>query len=355
MFVGRDREIASLDLVLDAAVSGHGAFRAVSGEAGIGKTRLADEVVAHAITKGFFTSWGRAWEIGGAPPYWPWSELLGPIADASGDPPPRIGELLGTSSSAPPGDGTRADPARERFEVFERVSAFVRACARERPLLLVFDDLHLADVASLDLLSFVAHGLRTSRIVALATYRDAEARHPRVADRLARVTREGEVLSLRPLSRDEVAEVVRHEVEPCDADLSTAIHDLTEGNPLFLREAIHAINADKSGAPLDALRNVSAPGGMHALVRGRLAGASDETRTVLALVAALGRESNLALVAAAAGKTPRDAVHGLQDATTPGLLVRRGEDPSVFSHGLVREAIYRDLDGDRRRALHRAI
>src|SRR4029077_7766719 len=112
-------------------------------------------------------------------------------------------------------------------------------------------------------------------------------------------------------SRDEVAEGVRHEVERGDADLSAAIHDLTEGNPLFLREAIHAVNVDKTGAPLEALRNVSAPGGMHALVRGRLAGASDETRTVLALAAALGRESNLALVAAAAGKTPRDAVLGL--------------------------------------------
>jgi hypothetical protein len=192
MFVGRDREIASLDLVLDAAVSGHGAFRALSGEAGIGKTRLADEVVGRAITKGFFASWGRAWETGGAPAYWPWIELLGPLADVSGDLTPRVRELLGSSSSAPAGDGTRADPARERFELFESVSAFVRACARERPLLLVFDDLHLADAASLDLLAFVAHGLRTSRIVALGTYRDAEARHPRVADRLARVTREGD-------------------------------------------------------------------------------------------------------------------------------------------------------------------
>jgi tetratricopeptide (TPR) repeat protein len=355
MFVGRQSEIASLDLILDSAASGHGAFRVLTGEAGIGKTRLADEIVDHATARGFLASWGRAWETGGAPAYWPWVELLGTLVDAASEVPPRVAELLGRSTAAILGDGTRADPARERFELFEGVSTFMRGCARKKPLLIVFDDLHLADAASLDLLSFVARGLRASRIVVLGTYRDVEARRPTVADLLARVSREGEVLALPPLSREEVAEVVRHEVKQCDATLSTAIHDLTEGNPLFLRETIHAINADKAGAPLDALRNITAPGGVLALVRGRLAGASEETRTLLEIAATLGRESKLALIAAAAGKTPRDAIHGLEDATRRGILVRRSEDRWAFSHGLVREAIYADIDAERRRALHRAI
>src|SRR4029079_14660512 len=110
-----------------------------------------------------------------------------------------------------------------------------------------------------------------------------------------------------------------------------------------------------SDRALGALRNVAVPEAVRALVRGRLAGASDETRTLLAIAAAWGRESKLGLVAAAAGKTPRDAIHGLEDATGRGLLVRRGEERWAFSHGLVRDAIYHELDADRRRALHRAI
>lgn len=355
MFVGRGREIDSLDLILEAAISGRGAVRVLSGEPGIGKTRLADEVVARATMKGFFVTWGRAWETGGAPPYWPWIELLGVLAETEDDLPPRVQALLGSSVSAMVGEGTRADPARERFELFESVSSLVRGYARKTPLLLVFDDLHVADVASLELLSFVARGLRTSRIVALGTYRDAEARLPRVADLLARIAREGEVLPLRPLSGEEVAEVVRHEIGRCDAVLSAAIHDLTDGNPLFLRETMHAVNVNKSGVPLDALRDVAALGGVLAVVRGRLAGADDETRAVLEVASALGRESQLSLLAEAAGKPPRDVRAALDDATTRGLLVRRGDDRWGFSHVLVREAFYRELADDRRRALHRAI
>src|SRR5688500_16598956 len=119
MFVGRDRELQRLELGLDAALSRRGGLRLLSGEPGIGKTRLADELVARASERGFLVSWGRAWETGGAPAYWPWIELLAPLAELEGNVPARVKTLLASNTDAPLSEGTRADPARERFELFE--------------------------------------------------------------------------------------------------------------------------------------------------------------------------------------------------------------------------------------------
>ncbi|HEX7672066.1 MAG TPA: ATP-binding protein, partial [Polyangiaceae bacterium] len=176
VLVGRGRELDELDRLIEGASLGRGGLRVVYGAPGIGKTRLADEIAAHATAHAFIVAWGRAWETGGAPAYWPWIELLGPLAQAGSDVPARVAALLDRDHAGEHGEGTRADPARERFELFESVSAFLRTAARTSPLLLVFDDLHAADVASLELLSFVARGLRASRIAVVATYRDAESR-----------------------------------------------------------------------------------------------------------------------------------------------------------------------------------
>ncbi len=354
MFIGRDREILRLEVTLDAALAGRGGLRLLSGEAGIGKTRLVDELVTRAMDRGFLVSWGRACETGGAPAYWPWVELLGPLAEAEGDLPLRVRTLLGSSTDASLSEGTRADPARERFELFESVSSFVRTCARGKPLLLVFDDLHVADAASLDLLAFVARGLKGCRAVVLGTYRDAEARLPRVAELLSRIMREGETLPLRPLSRDEVAEVLRHETGRTADALAATVHDLTEGNPLFVHEMIHALNARAVDAPLDALRDLTALGGVLALVRERLAGSDQQTRTVLEVASVLGREPELGLLVEVVGTSPSGVRCALEDGSGRGLLVRRSEHRFAFAHVLVREALYRQLSSDRRCELHRA-
>src|SRR5688572_6773668 len=112
MLIGREREIGRLDEVLALAGTGRGGLCVLSGEPGIGKTRLADAVVARASARGFLVSWGRAWESGGAPAYWPWIELLEPLAAHASELPPRVKRLLGRDAGASVGEGTRADPAR---------------------------------------------------------------------------------------------------------------------------------------------------------------------------------------------------------------------------------------------------
>src|SRR5262245_41549274 len=101
--------------MLERAARGHGGLCVLSGDPGIGKTRLADEIASRASARGFQVAWGRASETGGAPAYWPWIELLGALA-ADSDAPARVRALLDRDA---PNVGTRSDPARERFELFE--------------------------------------------------------------------------------------------------------------------------------------------------------------------------------------------------------------------------------------------
>jgi tetratricopeptide (TPR) repeat protein len=351
MLIGRARELESIEGMLDGAASGSGGLRVLCGEAGIGKTRLADEASAVAGRRGFAVAWGRAWETGGAPAYWPWTEVLRALAIDEVDIPDRVAALLGRDRRTPVGDGARADPARERFELFEAVASYVRARARVDPLLLVLDDLHAADVASLELLVFVARGLKTSRLAIVATQRDVEARLAPVADALLRVAREGEVLELGPLSNEDVAEIVRQDVGRFDAPLAATLHQITEGNPLFLREALRAIGASRA-APLEALRDASALGGVLGLVRGRLAGADEAVRATLELAAVCGRRFSASLLGAVLDESLPAVLSRLETGGARGLLARRSDDDWSFSHVLVREAFYRELPAVRRTALH---
>jgi hypothetical protein len=352
MLVGRGRELEGLDRMLDVAASGRGGLRVIYGAPGIGKTRLADEVAERATGRGFAVAWGRAWETGGAPAYWPWIEALGALGV---DLPAPVAALLDRDAPVRRGDAAREDPASARFELFEATTSFLRAYARGRPLLLVFDDLHVADVASLELLWFVSRGLRAARVAVVATYRDAESRLAPVADVLGRIAQEGQTLALQPLSREEVAEVVRHDLGRFDGGLAGAVHDLTEGNPLFVHEALRTVAGASQLAPLTALQGAAAAGGVTALVRGRLAGTDDATRDLLEVASTLGREVPLPLLLEVSGAAPGEVQRRIDEIVARGLLERRTADRYVFSHVLVREAFYGLIPPDRRSSLHATI
>src|SRR6185436_16722222 len=215
---GRARELLALHAALRSAESGKGALVLLVGEPGIGKTRLANEFANEAGERGARVTWGRAWEVGGAPAYWPWIEAMRPLAAltglASDTERARIAplahllpELEGCEAPKP-----AADPAQDRFRLFESVSTFLTLVAREQQLVVLLDDLHVADVGSLSLLHFVARNLHASRVVIVATYRDVEARlSPEASDALTKVAREGLYLALRRLGREEVASWVAAE------------------------------------------------------------------------------------------------------------------------------------------------
>ena len=157
VFVGRERELAALLGALDDALSGRGRLVVVGGEPGIGKSRLAEELASRAADSGAEVLWGRCWEAGGAPPYWPWVQALRSCVRGRG--PEQLRAELGTGAAevaelvpdvrqqlpdlgVPSG---RADPQQARFRLFDSIAGFLKNASRSRPLVLVLDDLNWAD------------------------------------------------------------------------------------------------------------------------------------------------------------------------------------------------------------------
>src|SRR5262245_24950547 len=181
-FVGRQRELDELRAAVADARQGRGHLFLIGGEPGIGKTRLADELARVAGAEGFVTTWGRCWEGGGAPAYWPWVQVL--RAYARGRAPERLAEELRRAGAADlvhlvPELGERlpevssalpAEPAEARFRLFEAMHALLRAATVEAPMLVVLDDLHAADADSLRLLRYLAREVRGLPLLLIGTY-----------------------------------------------------------------------------------------------------------------------------------------------------------------------------------------
>src|SRR5262245_45908212 len=188
VFLGRDQELAELTAAMADASAGRGRFFLLVGEPGIGKTRLASEACERAAAAGFAVHWGRCWESGGAPPYWPWAQIVSELRGSTGGPADLAQdsdtEALAViapdvASHATPGREPTASPGdadQARFRLFRAVVALLARTSARQPLALVLDDLHAADPSSLLLLQFVARELRGLRVIIIGGYRDVEAR-----------------------------------------------------------------------------------------------------------------------------------------------------------------------------------
>jgi tetratricopeptide (TPR) repeat protein len=330
ILLGRSPEVAELEAGLGELSAGRGSLFLLTGEPGIGKTRLADEAARLAAARGVPVHWGRAWEAGGAPAYWPIVQALRSMAAG-----PSILDALVTASP----------PQLDRFQLFEAVDAFLRAAAPP-PRLMVLDDLHAADPSALQLLHFMVRELRSRPLMVIGTYRDAEARlQPELRTLFAHIAREATVLPLRPLDRGEVAQYVAQATgsDPAGQRVDE-IFLQSEGNPLFLREVLQL-----SGA--QARRSE----GIHEVVRARLALIPSESRAALEAAAVLGREFAAEPLAAVAGVPELEARARIEPAAHAGLVESFGEPPRWrFTHVLLRQRLYEDLSSERRAALHRA-
>jgi hypothetical protein len=325
VFVGRDRELAQLVAALGRLPSTGGSLFLLVGEPGIGKSRLAAEAVAAARDQGVPSVWGRCWEAGGAPAFWPWREVF----DAVGMPFPEAASIAAS------------DPAEARFELFREIAGALGRAAEREPLLVVLEDLHAADSSTLLLLEFVAGPLRTMPLMIIGTYRDLEARQRAdAAPSIARLGRLSRMLQLGRLAASEVFALVRNAIAGADEHLVTTVFQTTQGNPLFVDEIVRDIRAhgQRSGLPL----------GVREVIRQRLAPLSPDARAALEVCAVLGVE----LARADVVRMVPDSAVFLQEATDSGVLVARG-DRLRFSHTLYREALYSDLTPARRQGLHR--
>jgi predicted ATPase len=262
-FVGREPEIAEIRAAVDKALHGTGQLFLISGEPGIGKTRLADELSWHARSQGARVIWGRCWEGSGSPAYWPWiqvvrsclealgEERLDLLFDSEGRPVaellPEINQIRRLSSAA---TSLRAlpssDPEEARFRLLDSTARLLKSAASAQPLVIVLDDLQEADQSSLLMLRFVARELKEARVLILGIYREAEVRaSPALHRLLGDIAREGYQLALRGLNEAQVARFVCERVgQAAEPSLVGAIMRATAGNPLFLDGVIRMLVAE---------------------------------------------------------------------------------------------------------------
>jgi tetratricopeptide (TPR) repeat protein len=353
-FVGRTREFAALASALEAASQGRGTLCLISGEPGVGKSRLLAEYGAELSFRMPSIHWGFAWEAGGAPVYWPWIQILRSLLSrdcaraALRDMPhiaPPIAELV--PELVPPcgQEAARLEPEQARFRLMDAVSSLLQACATHEPLVLVLEDLHAVDTDSLSLLEFAIRQLHGARALIIGTLRDTEIHRPRVGNIVTRLSRGAIQLPLRRLDRDEVREYLRAATgeRPLEQDV-TGLLTLTEGHPLYLAEVVEL------GLERGNLR--SAPSSIRLAVLERAAQLPARTRWLLGVASVLGRRFQPAALAEIAG-IPVAELRGLLDpALACGLLEKDAGTELRFEHMLVREAFHETLPADDRRGLH---
>ena len=326
MFVGRVSELGELERALAATRVGSGTTVLVAGDAGIGKTRLAAELVDRARQAGFEVLVGRSIDLVGTElPYQPFVEALRPL----GAPRP-------------------ADPrtASSQLGLFEETLGRLAERAVAAPVLLVLEDLHWADASTLDLVVFLAHNLDGVRVLLLGTYRADElpstARVRRLADGVMR-SGSASLIELGPLEHEELATFLAARTDAPPPALTDAIIARSEGNPFFAEELLAATKA----------RTGDLPRGLRDLLLQRVARVDRPTQNLLRLAAAAGREVAYPLIRAAAALPERDVRESLRQAVEHGILVAEQATGSFrFRHALLAEAIYTTILPGEREELH---
>ena len=372
-FVGRDDEMGVLEAALLAAENRLGALVLIAGEPGSGKSRLVDEFALRAANREVTILRGRAWEAGGAPAYWPWrqalrayvrerdpEELRSHLGQGASEVAHIVPDLYDVFRDLPTLAPSDSDGAR--FRLFDATAVFLQRASMGRPLVLVLDDIHVADVPSLLLARFVSRQLRGTRLMLVLTYRDEEIeRSTGLLDALADLVGVGDVrrVDLRGLGRTDVAHIVEvvTGAMPPEAVVSR-VHSDTDGNALFVSEVVRLLADDGRLAPgISMSDHLTIPPTVRSVISRRLERLSPECRRTLELAAVIGREFGLELLSRLAGSALDDVHKLLDEAIAARVVTSQTDSPDTlrFSHELVRNVLYDTSARSRRITLHRTI
>lgn len=350
--IGRDHPAGVLRTEIGRATDSHGGLVLVTGEAGIGKTSLVTDAADEARRRGALVLGGSCWDSDSAPGYWPWVQVVRGLrrgvdeaewAEAGKAAGGRLAVLLGEE----PGEGDGG----ESFQLYDAVTTALVTVSQKRPLVVVLDDLHWADPASLRLLEFAAQHAWFERLLLVGTYRDVEVEapdHPLRQLIAPLAARAAATVTLTGLQRDEVGALIALTagVEP-EPDLVEEVHRRTGGNPFFVEQTARIWH---SGSPVTTV----APGVREA-VRRRLALLPEPVSTLLDTAAVLGREFHRQVLAAAASSPVPHVDRLLDRAVTARLVTVRSGGRFAFAHDLVRETLYEALDEQRTRERHAGV
>lgn len=349
--VGRHHQLRVLDARIAEACSGLGGVVFIAGEPGIGKTSLATAAVKNARARGCRAVWGRCREEGGAPPYWPWVQV--------------VRGLLATDEALTSAVGVasedlqvltepEATQAGSRFRLYEAVGTILRKASERGGLVVVLDDVHKADEPSLALLRYLTAGLADARALVLSCFRDTDVGpdHP-----LRRVLGSAEptsssVLHLQGLADDETAELVAAICGPeVGQRVAPEVAARSGGNPLFVVEIARLVQSAGVGAAN------SVPATVREVIHARLSALPPETIRALRAAAVVGRAFGAGPLAGVLGCSELAAVAALQPAAAVQLLTADPEARGIyqFAHAVVQEALYEQLPVTERTRLHRNV
>jgi predicted ATPase len=347
--IGRDAELTSAAAAVSEVSLGRASILVIEGEAGIGKTRLVQSIVDDARAADVTVFHGHAHPFERTRP-------LGVVADALGLHRRATDPTKAAIGSRLTGKGLAAESAGDfRFQVVEQIVDLVETSCRERPVLLVAEDVHWADTASLSAISSVARQLPLSPLLVVVTARPSplSTEAARLLDDLSAAG--ARTLELRPLAPDDVVALARHALGAPPGDELRALLAKAGGNPLWVVAMLGALDAEgllqRTGPCVDATTS-DLPASLHALVVRRLRHLPKATRDLLQVAAVLGDDVALRDVATVTHRSPTDVVAELDDAFEAQLLDET-EDRVVFRHQVVHDAIYQHVPAPSRRILHR--
>ncbi|HEU5423238.1 MAG TPA: AAA family ATPase [Nitrolancea sp.] len=352
LFVGRDRERGVLQARLTAALSGHGSLVLLSGEAGIGKTALVEDLMQTAAGRDVLVLVGGCYDLTETPPYGPWFEALGDL--------PQQQDALGQP------DQTRHVAPNRQPSIIAQVRAHLAALAADQPVVLVLEDLHWADPASLDVLRAVARDLERQPLLLVVTYRDDEVtRHHPFYPLVPLLVREAraERMGLQPLDRAGLTTLVSRRYALHQHDTAALVDYLarrSEGNPFFagelvrLLEEMGELRRTEAGWLLDQLRVDAVPPLLRQVIDMRVDRLGEAARELLAAAAVIGETVPFGLWQAVSGADEVTLAEVVERAASARLMEESGDGSGArFVHALIREALYEAIVPSRRRRLHR--
>jgi DNA-binding winged helix-turn-helix (wHTH) protein len=366
-FVGRDRVLDRLRAALHELRAGRGGACVLTGEAGIGKTRVVEMLEREATLAGVLVAWGHCREAGDTPPLWPFAqlarELLARLPDAAiatrlGGAVPELARLLpelaAAAKAAPETDAASHDPdGMARHRIFDAVTRLFTLATEQLPCLLVLDDLHRADAASLELLRYWIDEITRSRVLLIGTARRGEdSAEAATSTHLHYVLghRNCTRVVLEPLSEADVAAYVAALIDDPAGALGHAVFVKSEGNPFYMTELARQLRDGDAGDPRTLIPSAAALD----LVRQRVARLDADARGVLSYAAVIGRSFELPVLQDVAQRDASALMASLDDALASELLVAAPDSRTAFAfgHELLRAVLYDGLPPAERRSCH---
>ncbi|MBB3040733.1 BTAD domain-containing putative transcriptional regulator [Nocardioides soli] len=330
--VGRDEDLAALLATIERADGGAPSYAVITGEPGIGKSRLAAELIARARQRGMLALVGRCSQDDGAPPLWPWRSVLEGLGAS----------LLDETTTGAAGDGGDG----EQFRAWERIVETVRSAARDRTVVVVLDDLQWADASTLRVLRLLVETSDLARLLVVATWRspaEASGLLAEVSEALARMHAvRVELSGLAPTEAAAVfASIASRELAPAAV---AVLRERTDGNPFFLVELARLGSGGGEGEEL--------PGAVADVLNQRLARLPEATVAALRSASVIGRTFDVPTLATVTGIDEDDLLDVVEPAQAAGLVREDGIDRYLFAHALVRDTLRAGLSLSRRARTH---